>query len=466
MNDSQLHDNLSISSAAESPVKVFLTGATGVMGSAGLKFLTAEPEKYAVTVLARDSKRNRRKLLPFQEKGVKVIWGDLTNPADVEKGVRDAEIVLHVGGMVSPAADWYPEKTIEVNVSSMKNIVDAIRKISKENPAAQEAKVIYIGSVSQYGNKSIPNHWGEVGDPLFPAKYDAYAYSKIEAERILAESGIKRWVSLRQTGILHPGLLMKASDPIAFHVPIRGVLEWVTAEDSGRLLERVCHRDVPEDFWCDFYNIGGGESYRMTNYEFECKILKAIGCPPPEKVFKPSWFATQNFHGMWYRDSDRLEDILHFRSGESVDEYFSRMVKDLPFYFKLTPLAPSFIIRSVMKRVANTPKLGTLWWLRNNDEPHINAAFGSREEWQKIGSWDTLDLTVPPKASQKTTHSKDISAGGKVFDNITLLGEYTGDDKEPLPWKCNKGHNFTASMHLIYRGGHRCPHCVRSEALL
>ena len=111
MNDSQLHDNLSISSAAESPVKVFLTGATGVMGSAGLKFLTAEPGKYAVTVLARDSKRNRRKLLPFQKKGVKVIWGDLTNPADVEKGVRDAEIVLHVGGMVSPAADWYPEKT-------------------------------------------------------------------------------------------------------------------------------------------------------------------------------------------------------------------------------------------------------------------------------------------------------------------------------------------------------------------
>ena len=35
-----------------------------------------------------------------------------------------------------------------------------------------------------------------------------------------------------------------------FHVPIRGVLEWATIEDSGRLLLNVCKDDVPE-FWLD-----------------------------------------------------------------------------------------------------------------------------------------------------------------------------------------------------------------------
>lgn len=463
------------------PIKVFLTGATGVMGTAGLKQLTADSGNYDVTALVRDTKVNRKKMLPFQKKGVNVIWGDLTDYNDVVKGIDDAEIILHVGGMVSPKADWYPEKTIEVNVAAMRNIVEAVKSYAKSHPDKTEPKVVYIGSVAQYGNRAIPEHWGGVGDPLTPAVFDAYAYSKIEAERILAESGLKRWVSLRQTGILHPGLLMKASDPISFHVPIRGVLEWVSVDDSGRLLEKVCHRDVPQQFWCDFYNIGGGESYRMTNYEFEKRLLAAIGCPPPEKVFEPSWFATKNFHGMWYYDSDRLENFLHYRSGETSDDYFKRMVASLPLYFKLTPIAPAFIIKAVMKRVAHTPKLGTLWWVKNNIEPRIKAAFGSNEERERIKGWDTLDLTIPskkvPEHESDSYHTdlcsyqnhgnyhKNVYADRVSFDNVSLISEYNGDYKALLKWKCLEGHEFEASMMLVERGGHRCPHCIKSNAV-
>ena len=105
--------------------KVFLTGATGVMGSHGLKELIAEPGRYDVTLLARDSKKNRKFLAPFIRKGVKVIWGDLLDKKSVAEGVAEADVVLHVGGMVSPAADWYPEKTIRTNVGAMKNIIEA-----------------------------------------------------------------------------------------------------------------------------------------------------------------------------------------------------------------------------------------------------------------------------------------------------------------------------------------------------
>ncbi len=117
------------------------------------------------------------------------------------------------------------------------------------------------------------------------ATFDAYALSKVESERIFAESGLKRWVSLRQTGILHLGLLGKASDPISFHVPLKGVLEWVTDEDSGRLMERVCRKDVPEEYWCKFYNIGGRENYRLNNIEFIPLTSSSLGCPPLEKFF-------------------------------------------------------------------------------------------------------------------------------------------------------------------------------------
>mgnify|MGYP006913765232 FL=1 len=68
-----------------------------------------------------------------------------------------------------------------------------------------------------------------------------------------------------------------------YHVPINGVLEWATIEDSGLLLANVCGDDVPESFWRRFYNIGSGAEYRITNYEFEVYLLRAIGWILPKR---------------------------------------------------------------------------------------------------------------------------------------------------------------------------------------
>ena len=387
---------------ATSNTGIFLTGATGVMGMAGLKELLNYPERYHITVLARDSKRNRKKLLPFEERGVKVVWGDLLDADAVRKGVSESDVVLHVGGMVSPMADLYPEQTLKVNVGAMKNIVDAVKEIETRNPD-RTIKVVYIGSVSQYGTKMPPNHWGKASDPLKPAKDDAYAESKVLAEKVLTEAGLKKWVSIRQTSILHPGLLRNASNPVAFHTPINGVLEWITTEDSGRLLERVCREEVPEDFWGRFYNAGGGEPFRKTNLEFERGVMKAVGCPPPEKVFEPNWFATDNFHGMWFEDSDDLENILHFRGEDTFEDALQRMRKSLPFYFRLAPIVPAFLIKAYMKSVASKPGLGPLSWIRDNDEKKIEMFWGGKENYSKIPGWSDfeeikLNKVTPKKA--------------------------------------------------------------------
>lgn len=420
--------------------KIFLTGATGVMGSHGLKELTAIPNRYDITVLARDSKINRKKLATYMQKGVKVIWGDLLDKKAVAKGVTDADIVLHVGGMVSPSADWFPEKTIETNVGAMQNIIEAA------SPRKDEVKVVYIGSVSQYGNRAVPHHWGQCGDSLTPAFFDAYAYSKTEAERILMDSDLRWWVSLRQTGILHSGLLMNASDPIAFHVPIRGVLEWVTADDSGRLLERVCRDEVPDSFWNKCYNIGGGTPYRMTNYEFECELLKGMGCPSPEKIFKSNWFATQNFHGFWFTDSDELENILHFRSGMTPREYFKQMKSELPWYFSLAPIAPAFALKIFMSHVAKTPKLGPMWWIENDLKERIDASWGSRQAWERIPDWKDIDLTRP----------SDQNPGIKEYSQ----------PENPNDMQYYKCEVCGLEYHMRQRtkaAGHGCPNCLKSR---
>lgn len=333
------------------------------------------------------------------ERGGKVVWGDLLDEDSLREGIENADIVLHVGGMVSPAAEHYPEKTLKVNVGSMTLIGKIVSQIEKENPDRTIA-VVYIGSVSQYGSKLPPHHWGKVGDIQKAAKFDAYALSKIKAEEALREAGLKRWVSIRQTAILHPGLLKKAKDPVTFHVPLNGCIEWISTEDSGRLLERICRDNIPDDFWNKAYNLGGGEPFRLTNIEFERGILKAMGCPPPEKIFEPDWFALDNFHGIWFEDSDRLDEILHFREPDSFEEALKRMKKNLPFYFRLTPIVPAFIIKMVMKKVAEKPGLGPLSWIKTDNKERIEAAWGSLENYRNIPSWSDIKFPDLPKTSK------------------------------------------------------------------
>lgn len=364
---------------------IFLTGGTGNMGWAGFQELYARKERFDIRLLARDSKKNRKMLSKYiGDSSVTVIWGDLTRYEDVLEGVSGSDYVLHVGGMVSPAADYYPEKTLKVNVAAAENVVKAVLA----QPNRDEMKVVYIGSVAQYGDRNPPHHWGDVNDPQIPANFDMYALSKIRSEEIFAGAGLKNWVSLRQSGILYPGIL-KVLNPTAFHVPVGGVLEWATIEDSGRLLAQVCEDWVPEEFWNRAYNISSGEQYRMTNYEFETRLLRGLGLPGPEKVFEPQWFALKNFHGMWYKDADVLENYLHFRSDVPVDEYFERMKSKLPWYYSLAFLAPSWTVKMFMKPYAYEKGMGTQWWVEN-DPQKFEAYYGSREAYDSIKSWDDV----------------------------------------------------------------------------
>ena len=371
---------------------VFLTGATGNMGWAGFQELYARKERFDIRILARDSKKNRRKLAPYlSDPAVTVVWGDLMRYEDVLAGVTGSDYVLHVGGMVSPAADYYPEKTLKVNIGSAENVVKAI--LAQEN--ASEIKVVYIGSVAQYGDRNPPRHWGCASEPQVPAKFDMYALSKIRAEQIFASAGLKYLVSLRQSGILYPGIL-SVVNPTAFHVPMGGVLEWATIEDSGRLLAQVCEDWVPEDFWNKAYNISSGEQYRLTNYEFMTRMLGALGLPSPEKVFEPQWFALKNFHGMWYKDADILDDILHFRANVPVDEYFATMKSKLPWFYHLAFLAPAWAVKMFMKPFAFAEGLGTQWWVENDPEK-FEAYYGSRDAYDAIRSWDDVRPAPLPK---------------------------------------------------------------------
>ena len=455
---------------------VFLTGATGTMGWAGLQQLLQHEDAYNIRILARPSEKNKRKLASLTSR-IDIIWGDLTRFDDVLRGVSGSDIVLHVGGMVSPQADYRPKATYRTNITAATNIRDAI--LQQEH----QPKLVYIGSVAQMGDRREPLHWGRTGDPISVSAYDHYGLTKVMAERILTNAGIKQWVSLRQSGILYPAIL-RNYDPIMFHVPIRGVLEWATIEDSGRLLERVCRPSVPDEFWNRYYNIGSGEQYRISNYEFECLLLDAIGCPRPEKIFNANWFTTRNFHGMWYLDSDLLDNYLHFRLNIPIKDYFDQMSRSrsvpaairLAKKTKVAKLVPH-IVKLAMRAMANKPVHGTQTWIKHNERLRIAAYYGSMDKYRAIPDWQHSDLSHPSDKAIILNHGYDenkpmnlftlddmnkaaLFRGGKCLgttDGSTPVGKELWDT--PLQWQCQQGHTFTATPRLILLGGHWCPDC-------
>ncbi|MGN6446401.1 NAD-dependent epimerase/dehydratase family protein [Amnibacterium sp.] len=452
---------------SDARTRVLLTGATGNWGRATLRAFREHADRIQVTAFSLPSEQDRAVLAGFADmENLSVVWGDLTDPEAVAAAVREIDLVLHVGAVVSPLADAKPELARRVNIESIRNIVAAVRAL----PDPASVGVVGIGTVAETGNRNPPHHWGRVGDPIRVSEFDEYGQTKVVAERILVDSGLPRWASLRQTGIFHPGML-EIRDPIMTHSVLGGVMEWVTAEDSARLLVGICDPDLPEEFWGGIYDIGGGEEWRLTNWQLQQAIAGALGVRDIRRWYERNWFATRNFHGQWCTDSDRLHDLVPFRH-DTFEGALARAVAALPRSVRSAGKVPAWLVRRfVMKPLAEQPR-GTMHAIKTGDERHIAAHFGSLEAWRAIGGWDTFEAPTPSRVPSLLDHGYDETVPSDHWDTA-LLGDAArfrggrllddvppGTAAVPVRWRCAVGHEFTASPRLILTGGHWCPQCV------
>jgi len=450
--------------------RVFLTGCTGNMGSQTLKELLKRNGRFTVKALVLDTKQERFKIAPFKKnRNLEIIFGDMRNAELIEHCIKDVDYVLHIGALVSPMADKHPKACMDINYGSTLNIINAIKKQKNKDQIA----LVYIGTVGETGCRMPPVHWGRCGDPVKPSIFDYYSVSKVASERAVIESGLKKWVSLRQTGML-PINKAGLRDPIVFHQNLNNVLEWVTSEESGKLMANVCEEWIPDCFWRKCYNIGGGEKWRFTNFQLMSKTLEALG-GDIKNCFDPRDFALFNFHGQWYTDSDKLNDILHFQFFDP-DEYFQKENRTIRILHAIPLL--KFLLPSDKQLKKTYDKLkyharGSGWMIEKEKTDWIKAFFGSREKKKSIKSWgESYQLLQPSKTPtylnhgyDETIHDNDLSLkdmkGAATFRGGYCLSQdmKRGDLYTALKWQCHKGHRFKASPYLILKAGHWCPVC-------
>ncbi len=458
---------------AISPKKVvFITGATGNMGQEAMKQLLSRSSRFKTRILARPSKKNREILKKYASPALEVIWGDMSNYNDILRCVTGADYVLHIGAMVSPEADKDPEKTLYTNIGSTLNIIHAI----KAQPDPDKVHLCYIATVAMTGSRLAPVHWGRVGDPMNPSIFDYYGMSKVFSEMAVYESGLKHWVSIRQTG-QYPSNEAAGQEPIIFHQPPNNVLEWSTAIESGICMANLCEDWVPESFWRKAYNLSSGAKWRFSCWEFLNKAMAPLGIKF-EQVYDTRQMARFNFHGHYYTDADKLDEILHFRCID-FDQFWTGVYAQIDAMMA-NPMVCAMMPTAERMKAGNEAtghkRMGFHWMFENDEQDWIKAFFGSREKQAAISSVEEgytlyhpdeknptyLELGYDESEGLENLNKADLDKAA-AFRGGKCLEDNGGDIYKPIEWKCAFGHKFHMSVNAALGGGHWCPECMRFE---
>jgi len=462
--------------------KITLFGGSGTMGFETFKVLWDRRDRHDLTLLLRRSDKNRKLFAPWMRRtgeGLTILWGDATRYEDVKAAVAGTDCVLDAMACISPRADYYPETAKAVNTDGIAHI---IRAIGEEPDGARRIRLVYTGTVAETGDRLPPVHWGRVGDPLKPSLFDYYAVTKIAGERIVLESELTHWVSLRMTFIMPVKFreYRALTEPIMFHMPIRSCMENISSRDAGLGLANAAEVPGNSDFWRRAYNMGGGPSMRTTAYEYQDRSIRLFGGTGLQAVADRNWFATGNFHMQYYADSGELNEYLHFWR-DSLDDWEALLVKDLPAGLKLVrKLAGRFpglreridrATREQFAAMAAQHRNGTIWWRRTENRKRLDAFFGGIEAYDRLPGWDAPlpELRRESEPAGLLDHGYDESASFLVLEDLEkaavfrggacLSSSWSGDLFETLEWKCAFGHRFSAKPNTVLKAGHWCPEC-------
>lgn len=268
-------------------MNVFVTGATGFLGSALVNRLVAEG--HSVTVLLRsDTARSEQ-----EKKGVRVVLGSLITTAGWEESLRGIDAVVHCA---APVEFWGKWENFERDI-----VTASVNLLAAANRTGVK-RFIYISSESVLQDvKPLLDIDESEPYPAVPNSFYGRAKKEAEIALMSGQSQAARIV-LRPTFIWGPGV--KALDTMAAKVKKNDFM-WI---DQGASVMEMVHVDNVVEAIVLALTKGADKSvYYVTDdrpmpvRDFLGKLLGAAGVTPPVKNIngKLAGFAARVIEGLW-----------------------------------------------------------------------------------------------------------------------------------------------------------------------
>lgn len=415
-------------------MKISITGVTGNMGIEVIKALISNQdiEQFKVLVLPFDRRiKLVKKLFKKDPHRLVIVRGSIANDKVLEQIVLGADYIINMAAVIPPQSDANPQYAVKANEIGVQKLVHHIEQQS------EQPKLIHISTVALYGHRSYNTMWGRVGDPLLVSPYDIYSITKLRGELAVLESDIKNWVVLRQTAMLHRNMFKdNANDGLVFHTCLNTPLEWVSQEDSGKLIANIIKRDQlqvlnTQNFWKQVFNIGSVAENQLLGSDILEQGYKLAG-GNLKTFFKPNFNITRNFHGIWFADGYKLQQLFNFQ-GETVSAFWRGFEKKYRL-FKIAKLFPKKIVAWTAVNSLFNHKNSPRYWYKHRDIPRMIAYFGSIEQYDSIGNdWSNFYLLKDyPGDILKLT--EDVKLTDVGYDTNKDKSEITKEDLENIAY--------------------------------
>ncbi|MFY0593303.1 NAD-dependent epimerase/dehydratase family protein [Roseivirga sp.] len=258
-------------------MKVFITGATGLLGSFICRNLLAKGHEIKAV------KRTTSKMTLLEDITDQIDWvvGDMNDTVFLEESLTGIDGVIHAAAIISFDKRW-EDRMYHTNVLGTADIVNASLKCGVK-------KFMHISSVAAIGRKvgekylDENNRWeeGEFDSIYARSKY----YQELEVWRG-AQEGLEVKI-VNPSIVLGPGLwgaggstsvFNYAYDEKSFHP--EGTVNYVDVRDVAEIIVKLLESDISDErFILNADTIG----YK----EFFGKIATAFGKKGPSKQVKP-----------------------------------------------------------------------------------------------------------------------------------------------------------------------------------
>lgn len=304
--------------------RVLITGATGFVGRNMVEHFAARDD---ISVTAGYNRRP-----PFKCAGVQWLQADLTNAADVERCVADADVIIHAAATTSGSKDILSQPQIHITDNAVMNSL--LLRAAFEHEIQH---LIFFSCLIMYPPKDGPLVEDDFTGENIPDAYFGAAWTKIYIEKMcefFARSGKTKFTVVRHSNIYGPHDKFDLERSHVFGATVSKVLSaidgritvWGSGEEGRDLLyvddlvtfvEAAVERQTAA---FGLYNVGAGEAVRIR--DLVAKIVAASGrdLEIVHDLSKPTIPTNVSL------DCTRALDDLGWRPGVSLDDGIARTI--------------------------------------------------------------------------------------------------------------------------------------------